>query len=478
MAVTGRFVLLVALGIAPALLAPDAALVRLWWLGCLAALALDVALAVSPGRLAAVRAPVEAVRLGASTTSRLRVTNLTNRAVRLQVRDAWQPSAGSVRENARWKLPPGRSQELAVRLTPTRRGDRLADRVTLRVFGPLGLGARQRSFEVPGVARALPPFTSRRHLPSLLASLRQLDGRSAVRTRGQGTEFDSLRDYVDGDDVRSIDWRATARRRDIVVRTWQPERDRHVVIVLDTSRTSAARVLDVPRLDSAMDAALLLAALASRAGDRVEVIMGDRQIRSHVRADRRSDLLHRLVTEMAPLEPALLEADWPALVGAVLQRLPRRGLVVLLTPLEPAAVQESLLPVLPTLAAHHRVVLASVQDPALAAATLAPAVLAATAPDSAAPLPVAPVPAVPVPVRSGLGTPGHETAAASARADRERVGAVQAYDAAAAERSLADRDATAGVLRRLGIDVLDEPPDALPLALCRHYLTLKARGLL
>ena len=131
MAVTGRFVLLVALGIVPALLAPDAALVRLWWLGCLAALALDVALAVSPGRLAAVRAPVEAVRLGASTTSRLRVTNLTNRAVRLQVRDAWQPSAGSVRENARRKLPPGRSQELAVRLTPTRRGDRLADRVTI-----------------------------------------------------------------------------------------------------------------------------------------------------------------------------------------------------------------------------------------------------------------------------------------------------------------------------------------------------------
>ena len=60
--------------------------------------------------------------------------------------------------------------------------------------------------------------------------LRELDGRAAVRTRGQGTEFDSLRDYVDGDDVRSIDWRATARRQHLVVRTWQPEqhrRDRH-----------------------------------------------------------------------------------------------------------------------------------------------------------------------------------------------------------------------------------------------------------
>ena len=180
------------------------------------------------------------------------------------------------------RLHPGRTQPIEVELTPTRRGDRLADRLTLRVFGPLGLGARQRSFAVPGVVRALPPFTSRRHLPSLLAELRQLDGRSAVRTRGQGTEFDSLRDYVAGDDVRSIDWRATARRSEVVVRTWQPERDRHVVLVLDTSRTSAGRVLDMPRLDSAMDAALLLAALASRAGDRVEVLMGDRDVHARI----------------------------------------------------------------------------------------------------------------------------------------------------------------------------------------------------
>ena len=95
--------------------------------------------------------------------------------------------------------------------------------------------------------------------------LRQLDGRAAVRIRGQGTEFDSLRDYVDGDDVRSIDWRATARRQHLVVRTWQPEQHRRVVIVLDTSRTSAGRIGDAPRLDAAMDAALLLTALAGHA---------------------------------------------------------------------------------------------------------------------------------------------------------------------------------------------------------------------
>ena len=95
---------------------------------------------------------------------------------------------------------------------------------------------------MPWQIRILPPFLSRKHLPSRLAKLRELEGMTPVLIRGQGTEFDSLREYVVGDDVRSIDWRATARRADVVVRTWRPERDRRVVIVLDTGRTSAGRV--------------------------------------------------------------------------------------------------------------------------------------------------------------------------------------------------------------------------------------------
>ncbi len=162
-------------------------------------------------------------------------------------------------------------------MRPTRRGDRLAARVTVRSLGPLGLAARQGSHEVPWRLRVLPPFTSRRHLPSRLARLRELDGRTAVMVRGQGTEFDSLREYVVGDDVRSIDWRATARAADVMVRTWRPERDRRVLLVLDTGRTAAGRVGDAPRLDAAMDAALLLAALASRAGDRVDLLAYDRR---------------------------------------------------------------------------------------------------------------------------------------------------------------------------------------------------------
>ena len=130
--------------------------------------------------------------------------------------------------------------------------------------------------------RVLPPFTSRKFLPEKLARLRQIDGAVVVRQRGQGSEFDSLREYVIGDDVRAIDWRATARARDVVVRTWRPERDRHIVLAIDTGRTSAARIGDEPRLDAALDAGLLLAAVAARAGDRVALVAADTRVRARL----------------------------------------------------------------------------------------------------------------------------------------------------------------------------------------------------
>ena len=437
MILRGPVVVLVLLGLVPTALLPDRAgtVAALWLLGVAVLVLVDVLSAPSPRSVDLAREPVPQVRLQEETQTVLVLTNTGERRVRGQLRDAWVPSAGAGAARHTLDLPAGERRKVTTTLRPTRRGDRPATGVTVRTHGPLGLAGRQATVEVPGAVRSLPPFRSRRHLESKLAQLRQLDGRSAVRTRGQGTEFDSLRDYVDGDDVRSIDWRATARRQHAVVRTWQPERDRRVILVLDTSRTSAARVGDEPRLDAAMDAALLLTAVASRAGDRVDLVAGDRAIRARVGAGGSGtggagSLLHRMVTAMAPLEPVLLEADWPMLAGAVTGTTRRRALVVLLTSLEPAAVEEGLLPVLPSLTAHHRVVLASVADPGLRAL----------------------------------------------REDLSGVGEV--YDAAAAERTETLRRRTATGLGRLGVTVVHESPDELPEALVDHYLALKAQGLL
>lgn len=429
MALTGRAALLALLGVGwVALVQPSWAGIGVWWLVVLAAVLVDLALAASPRALQLTRAPLGAVRVGEPAASVLVVEHTGRRRVRGLLRDAWQPSAGAECDRHQLHLAPGERARLSTVLRPVRRGDRLADRVSIRCFGPLAVAARQRSISVPGVLRALPPFTSRKHLPSRLARLREIDGRTSVQIRGQGTEFDALRDYVDGDDVRSIDWRATARRQQVVVRTWRPERDRRVLLVLDTSRTAAARVADAPRLDAAMDAALLLATLASRAGDRVDLIAVDRRLRAQVQGVGPSALLSSLVTAMAPLEAELVEADWSVAVGAISQRLSQRALVVLLTPLESAAIEEGLLPVLSQLTRRHQVVVASVADP--------------------------------------------ETAVMRAsRADAHGV-----YDAAAAERAELDRDRVTRLLTRLGADVVEASPDDLPPALADRYLALKAAG--
>lgn len=430
MSITGRVPLLVLLGLGAVLLRPTGGTVWLWLLLVLLLCALDLVLAPKPATLGLTRRPAGTVRTGTPAQSLLVVDNPSSRTVRGLVRDAWQPSAGAQANRHRFRLGPGDRTVLVTPLLPRRRGDLRAVGVTVRLPGPLGLVARQRTVDLPGAVRSLPPFDSRKHLPSRLARLRDLDGRSAVRVRGQGTEFDSLREYVRGDDVRSIDWRASARTPHVVVRTWQPERDRRVVLVLDTSRTSAGRVDDVPRLDSAMDAALLLAALASRAGDRVDFVAGDRRVRARLRSTGSREVSARLQDAMADLDPVIAEADWDALAGAVQGLGRQRALVVLLTPLEPSAVEEALLAVLPALTRHHRVVLASVRDPELDR-------LAAT---------------------------------------RDTIDEV--YDAAAAEQAAARRRRTSELLGKLGVDVVDADAERLPPALADHYLALKARGLL
>jgi uncharacterized protein (DUF58 family) len=428
MALTGRLGLLALLGaLVVGLLAPSGAGVAAVLLVLLVLVVVDLVLAGSVRALRFSRAGTTSVRLGEPAEVTLTVTNPGRRAVRGLLRDAWPPSAAA-EDRHRIAVPPGERRAFTTRLLPTRRGDRPAVRVTVRAVGPLGLAARQGSHEVPWSVRVLPPFHSRKHLPSRLARLQQLDGRNAVMIRGQGTEFDSLREYVIGDDVRSIDWRASARAADVMVRTWRPERDRHLVLVLDTGRVSAGRVGDAPRLDAAMDAALLLAALASRAGDRVDLLAYDRRLRSAVQGSSAAALLPSLVNAMAPLEPSLVETDARGMVAEILRRTRRRALVVLLTGLDPAPLEEGLFPVLGSLTSRHEVIVASVADPRVASM-------------------------------------------ARGRGDAEAV-----YDAAAAERAMAERASAVARLGRRGVAVVDAVPEELPPALADRYLALKAAG--
>jgi uncharacterized protein (DUF58 family) len=391
----------------------------------LAAIVIDVLLAAPVRGLRLSRAGDTRVRLGESATVTTAIANPGTRALRARVRDAWPPSGSAQPGRVPVTAPPAGQASITTTLTPVRRGDCVAHKITVRSFGPLGLAGRQRSLEVPWTVRALPPFSSRRHLPGKLAMLRELDGQHRAAVRGQGSEFDSLREYVIGDDVRSIDWRSTARRGEVLVRTWRPERDRRVMFVLDTGRTSAGRVAGFPRLDAAMDAVQLLAALASRAGDQVDLIAADRRVRARVLAPPRTTALAALTDAMATLEPELIESDGRLLASTVLAHARRRCLVVLLTDLNPAA---ELLSQFRHVASRHELVVASVTDPRI-----------------------------------------QELAAG-------RGDAAQVYAAAAATHALGERARVSAELAKLGVTVVDAPPARLPPALADTYLSLKATG--
>ena len=213
-----------------------------------------------------------------------------------------------------------------------------------------------------------------------------------------------------------------------MVRTWRPERDRRVILVLDTGRTQAARIGDEPRLDTAFEAALLLGALATRAGDRVDLLAYDRRVRARVQGTSGAELLSRMVDALAEVEPEIIETDWAGVPGQVRSIAAHRALVVLLTSLDTPAVARGLLAVLPQLTRDHVVLVASVLDPDVAVAT-------------------------------------------ADRTDREAV-----YRAAAAERALLDSARTAAAVRRLGGEVVTAAPAELPPAVADRYLALKAAG--
>ncbi|GMA27979.1 DUF58 domain-containing protein [Arenivirga flava] len=431
MVLSGWFVLLLAAGAVPLVLSGEPLVLAAWVLLLLAATGVDLALAASPRSVRVLRDGAARTRLGEAVEHELTLVNEGGRTLRAIVRDGWQPTVRATPSRQRVVVPAGERRRIRERLRPIRRGVRRSEHVTVRSIGPLRLAARQATIGAEGSITVLPPFHSQRHLPSRLARLRELEGRTSVMVRGQGTEFDSLREYVRGDDVRSIDWRATARTAapdDLMVRTWRPERDRRVVVVVDTGRNAAARIGDETRLDTAFEASLLLAALADRAGDRFDLLLFDRRMRGRVHGVTGAELLPRLVGTMADVEPELLETDWSSVPALVRAASTQRSLVVLLTTAESVAGARGLLAVLPQLCAKHLVVVATVRDPEVD------------------------------------------------RMRRERDDRSSVYRAAAAERALLEQDRFADAIGRLGGTLLTAAPQELPPALADHYLALKAAG--
>ena len=390
----------------------------------------DVALAVDPTRLEVTRTAPSVLVLRTSGDLTWTVRNPTDRQVRVALADELAPSLQATTRRLRGVVPAGATLRSTVALRPTRRGRFGIRTLVVRVEGPLGLGARQRRLDRPALLRVHPAFPSRKEAELRINTARTLEvGLRSAKGRGGGTEFDQLREYGVDDEVRRIDWSATARAGKAMVRTYRAERNQNVLLLLDNGRVMAGQVMDVPRVEHAMDAVLCLTTVATRVGDRCGLLAFDRSVRAVLPARAGRDQLGRVAEAMFDLEPVLAESDYRGAFTQALARFRRRSLIVLFTDLVEAAVGESLLPALPLLVRHHIVLVAAVRDPDV--------------------------------VRWATAPPGD-------------VG--DAYRAAAATMALEERRRASARLRGLGAIVLDEPPDQLAPRLVDTYLDLKARG--
>lgn len=394
----------------------------------------DGLVGTSPRHVVVRREHPPVVVLGQEASVRWQLRSTARRRLRISCADELAPSLRAAGRRFRVTVPAGGAVSVGTTIRPIRRGSFELSELTLRIDGRLGLGSRQRTVPLSTALRVHPPFRYRDEAELAVRRARVMEiGSRTARGLGGGTEFEQLRDYGPDDEFRRIDWTATARAGRTIVRTYRAERNQRVLVMLDNGRTMAGRVDGVPRVEHAIDAAMMLTAVATRLGDRCGLVAFDRKVRAVVPPSQRPSQLTAVTEAMFDLEPELAESDYAGAFAEVLARFRRRSMLVLLTDLVDHAVEESLLPALPLIARTHLVVVGAVRDPQV-----------------------------------GRWASGGDSG------DVDDATAV--YRQTAAVMSEAGRRRTIARLRGMGATVIDEPSSRLPGALTDAYLDLKAAG--
>ncbi|MDQ6823072.1 MAG: DUF58 domain-containing protein [Candidatus Eremiobacteraeota bacterium] len=326
-----------------------------------------------------------------------------------------------------------RERVLAVRsVVPRQRGRAHLSNLYVWYENALGLLRRRAVIGADSEVRIFPDLSAVERYGTLHARNRFVDaGLRAMRLRGNGTQFESLREWTAGDSFRSIDWKATARRGRTIVAQYEIERAQRLMIVLDAGRLMTARVGEQRKFDYAVTAALSLATIAGLASDAVGLVAfaQDIIVAEAPRAARAS--LAGLAERVHDLEPRFEESDYIAAFAYLRAHLHKRTLVVLFTDMIDPAAQASVLAEMSSMARHHMILCVFMND-----------------------------------------------AAIEARLGREPLTSHDVYETSVALALRAERSAAKAVLERLGVHTIDVPAERLTTTLIDEYLRVKTRGLL
>ena len=256
------------------------------------------------------------------------------------------------------------SVRVAYDIRPSQRGDAEIGQTYIRYQSPLRVGERWVVADLRQVARVVPDLEeARRHTLYLMRS-RQIEmEKRLTRYRGLGREFESLREYREGDDVREICWTATGRRAKLITRQFQIERSQAVWIVVDAGRLLRARIGGLSKLDYAVNAALTLAHIALYSGDRVGLLAYGRQVQQELKAARGPLQLNAFVQALAVVREEVNEADHIRAVRMLLMTQKRRSLIVWITDLAETAMTPDVIQSALQLTRRHLLLFAAIAQP-------------------------------------------------------------------------------------------------------------------
>ncbi|HEY0545918.1 MAG TPA: DUF58 domain-containing protein, partial [Pyrinomonadaceae bacterium] len=308
--------------------------------------------------------------VGAETEVRVRVLNNTPRAVTLLVKDEYPPQMKiSGEREGRMQVGAQMSAVLVYGLTPPKRGRFEFGQIAARYLSRFGLVWREARL---GEAVAVKVYPNMRRARE--AELKALGARSLVTAhrktswRGEGREFESLRDYVRGDELRHVSWSATARRGKLVTRQYQIERDQMILIAIDAGRLMTARIEQETKLDSAVHATLALMSAAARGGDNAGIVVFGRRIKTFLPPKRGSEHMDAALEALHAVEPEMIEPSYARAFEFIAANCKRRALVVLLTDLVDEEGSKDLLTSLKILRPRHLPLVVTISDRDLKAA--------------------------------------------------------------------------------------------------------------
>ncbi len=394
---------------------------------------IDFALLPARAALRVTRALPESVGIGDTVEGIYTVESTWPRGCVLEVVDRLSPMVSGGAGTTTVTMPPSSAREFGFQLTGQSRGRAPLGSVGVRARTGLGLLSARFLFRADDSIMVVPSLSGVRRF-RLLAMQHRLEtaGVRSLRRRGEGLAFANLREYAIGDDPRRIDWKATARRAQLITREYTIERAQTVITLIDAGRAMTQLASSRSRFEHALSSALILTDIAANAGDRVGALVFDDEVRAYVPARPGRGALQAIRDAFVPLQATTREPDYASAFRFLAAHQRKRALIVFITDVIDPRASQALIAHVSRSAARHLAVVVALRNDAIFAAAL----------------------------------------------PRAAGGAAVLYESAAAEELIVAREEALTRMRRAGVSVIDVSPQRMTASLINRYLEIKSRGAL